>query len=81
MDKDLIFLKLIDFDARRRNEELKQQQKRMSKVQIIMRRHPKTGSAEIKNPITAEHLSEKMWIQYQIEIDPSDIVIPKPFLT
>lgn len=44
-----------------------------------MKREPKKGTNEIKNPITRENLSEKFWKQYQIEIEPEMIEIVKPF--
>lgn len=51
----------------------------MSKVKIVMKREPRKGTNEIKNPITAENISEKFWKQYQIEIEPEKIEIVKPF--
>eukprot|EP01121_Diplochlamys_sp_Union-15-3_P011703 TRINITY_DN3422_c0_g1_i2.p1 TRINITY_DN3422_c0_g1~~TRINITY_DN3422_c0_g1_i2.p1 ORF type:complete len:186 (+),score=21.17 TRINITY_DN3422_c0_g1_i2:43-600(+) len=73
------YTKNINFEERERKKQILIAKKRLTKVELIVKRHidPETKSKKC-NEITRENLCEKMWKQYQIILQPEQIKLKSP---
>merc|ERR1711934_966769 len=70
------FAKLIDYEAREREKELKAAKKRVDKIVVKFKRQ-KLDDGSLHAPVTANNVSDKLARQYQIRLEPERVRIGK----
>jgi len=54
-------------------------QKKLSKVKVIVKRHIMPDGS-LHAPVSRENISEKLFLQYRIELNPTEILLDTPLI-